>query len=257
MIRYAVNPYSVHQVFEELNSEVVSLTLKDDSGNVINISDLHSEISLKVPINKKIGNDTPLVEEYSVPNFMLYREFTENHGNSKIKLSLNLQRSAAFELYVKYGVKPTQKDYDYFTTLDKDTCQNKTNSCANVSHHVWFDAERKGKYFIGLLQKEASTRKRRSASTIDSPKKVLQLSKILKKRMPRSLSQLNKTEEELCVKFKDPPKTGTTVNVTVKLPPHDPEKSVNFTVEVDSVGCRYWSESKQEWMSDGCKVSTL
>lgn len=44
--------------------------------------------------------------------------------------------------------------------------------------------------------------------------------------------------------------------MTVKKAPYDPETSVNFTVEVDSTGCLYWSETEEEWMSEGCKVST-
>ncbi|XP_022790315.1 polycystic kidney disease protein 1-like 2 [Stylophora pistillata] len=254
MITYAANPYSIQQPANEISSEVLSLTLKDDNGNVINISDLASEIALKVPISEKIGNETPSVDEYSVPDFMLYRDFTEIHGNSKIKLSLNLQKSALFEMYVKYGARPSKEDFDFFTTLDKKTCRDKTNICGNVSHHVWFDAERKGKYFIGLLQKEISTRKRRSTAAVDSLKESLQVSQIPKKRIARSNSELTRSNQELCVKFKNPPEDETTMNETIDLPPYDPEKSVNFTVVVDSVGCRYWSESNQQWLSDGCKA---
>lgn len=58
------------------------------------------------------------------------------------------------------------------------------------------------------------------------------------------------------VKFKDPPTAKPVANVTVKKAPYDPETSVNFTVEVDSTGCLYWSETEEEWMSEGCKVST-
>lgn len=256
MISYAVNPYSLHQPVDEINSEVLSLTLKDDNGNLMNISDLGSEISLKIPISEKAENETPSVDEYSVPDFMLYRDFTESYGNSKIKLSLDLQKSAPFELYVKYGAKPTKEDYDFATTLDKENCQDKTSICANISHHVWFDAERKGKYYIGLLHKGISTRKRRSTLAVDPPEKGLQLGQILKKRMPRSNSQSTHSVEELCVKFKDPPIDETTGKGTMDSPPYDPQESVNFTVVVDSVGCRYWSESNQQWLNDGCKVST-
>lgn len=253
MISYNVNPYSVDQAFDKINSKVVSLILKDDRGKIINISNLTSDISLTVPLTKT-GNDTPQVEEYSVPEFMMYRVFTENQGNSLAKFSLDLDRPAPFEVYVKYGATPTKQDYDYFTTLDKGTCQNETQSC-NVSHHVWFDAERPGKYFIGLVQK-STVRERRSASKIGSPKNNLKLNDAPRERTRRSLPQLDNSDENLCVKFKDPP-TPQTVNVTIKMPPYDPKTSVNFTFEVDSVGCLYWSETKEQWTSEGCKVRTI
>lgn len=254
MISYNVNPHSVGgQTYDGIDTKVVSLTLKDESGNVINIANLHSAISLTVPI-KNTGNKTPPVEEYSVPDIMFYRVFTENRGNSSVRLSFNLERPAPFEVYVKYGARPTKQDYDYFTTLDVGTCQNETLSC-NVSTHVWFDAERQGKYFIGLLQ-QSKSRERRSASKINYRDRDLQW-KVPKKRMPRSLSSLNNPDEKLCVKFKDPPTAQPMVNVTVKMPPYDTETSVNFTLEVDSTGCLYWSETKEQWLSEGCKVRTI
>lgn len=253
MISYNINPHFLgDQAFDEINSKVLSVTLKDESGNVINISNLHSPISLTVPV-KTTENSTAPVEEYSVPDVMLHRVFTENRGNSLVKLSLKLEKPAPFEVYVKYGARPTKEDYDYFATLDEGTCQNEKQSC-DVSTQVWFDAERKGKYFIGLLQK-SKLRERRSAPKRDSLNKVLALN-APKKRRSRSLSQLNNQDEKLCVKFKDPPTPQPVVNVTVKKAPYDPETSVNFTLEVDSTGCLYWSETEEQWMSEGCKVST-
>ncbi|KAL9954010.1 hypothetical protein ACROYT_G041497 [Oculina patagonica] len=253
MISYNVNPHSIGgENFDEISSKVISLTLKDENGNEINISNLHSPISLTVPL-KSTENKTLPAEEYTVPDVMLYRVFTENRGNSLVELSFKLERPAPFEVYVKYGARPTKDDYDYFTTLDVGTCQNEELSC-NVSTDVWFEAERQGKYFIGLLQK-SSGRERRSASKIDDPDKDLQR-KVPKKRMSRSVSQLNNPDEELCVKFKDPPTPQPVLNVTAKTPAYDPETSVNFTMEVDSAGCLYWSETKEQWMSDGCKAGT-
>ena len=252
MISYNTNPHILgDQPLDEINSKVLSVTLKDESGNVINISNLHSAISLTVPL-KNTGNRTTPVEEYSVPDVMLYRVFTENHGNSLVQLSFKLERSAPFEVYVKYGIRPTKEDYDYFATIDEETCQNGGESC-NVSAQVWFDAERKGKYFIGLIQKSKS-RERRSASKRESLN-VLALNAPQKWRS-RSLSQLNNHDEKLCVEFKDPPTPQPVVNVTVTNAPYDPESSVNFTLEIDSTGCLFWSETEEQWMSAGCKVSS-
>lgn len=252
MINYNINPHILgDQPLYEINSKVLSVTLKDENGNVINISNLHSPISLKVPLTTT-GNKTTTVEEYSVPDVMLHRVFTESRGNSLVKLSLKLERHAPFEVYVKYGARPTKEDYDYFATIDEETCQNGKESC-NVNTQVWFDAGRKGQYFIGLNQK-SNSRERRDASKRDSLNVLAQNSS--KKRRSRSLFQLNNQDENLCVKFKDPPTPQPVINVTVKNAPYDPETSVNFTLEVDSTGCLYWSEAEEQWMSEGCKVNT-
>ena len=244
MISYNINPHILgEQPLDEIDSKVLSVTLKDEYGNVINISNLHSPISLKIPL-KSTGNTTTPVEDYSVPGVMLHRVFTENRGNSLVKLSFKFERPAPFEVYVKYGARPTKEAYDYFANIDEETCQNGQESC-NVRTQVWIDAERKGKYFVGLIQKSKS-RERRDASA-QNP---------FRKRRSRSLFQLNNQDENLCVKFKDPPTPQPVANVTVKNAPYDPETSVNFTLEVDSTGCLYWSDTEEEWTSEGCKVST-
>ena len=252
MTSYNINPYFLgDQALDEITSKVLSVILKDEHGNVINISNLHSAISLTVPL-KNTGNKTTPVEEYSVPDVMLHRVFTENRGNSLVQLSFKLERPAPFEVYVKYGARPTKEDYDYFATIDKETCQNGEESC-NASTQIWLDAERKGKYFIGLIQKSKS-RERRSTSKRDSLN-ILALN-ASKTWRSRSILQLNNEDEKLCVKFKDPPTPQPVVNVTVKSAPYDPETSVNFTLEVDSARCLYWSETEERWMSEGCKVRT-
>ena len=252
MISYNINPHILgDQPLDEINSKVLSVTLKDEYGKVINISNLHSPISLTLPL-KATGNRTTPVEEYAVPDVMLHRVFTESRGNSLVKLSFKLKRPAPFEVYVKYGARPAKEDYDYFATIGEETCQNGEERC-NVSIQVWFDAERRGKYFVGLIQKSKS-RERRSASKRDSFN-VLALNPS-KKWRSRSLLQLNNQDKNLCVKFKDPPTPQPLVNVTVKNAPYDPETSVNFTLEVDSTGCLFWSETEEQWMSEGCKVST-
>lgn len=67
-----------------------SLIFKDDNGNVMNILDLGLEIFLKILISEKVENEILLVDEYLVLDFMLYWDFIESYGNSKIKLFLDL-----------------------------------------------------------------------------------------------------------------------------------------------------------------------
>ena len=256
MINYKVNPYAVHPSSDEINSQVVSLILKDETGKIIDVTNLHTDISLTIPLKKSKNSTRPLVPEYSVPEVMTYRVVTTHHEKTSIRISLRLDRGKPFQVYIKYGTRPTQQDYDFFTTLDKRPCQKRNKLC-NVTHHVWYDAKHCGKYFIGLLQKDSTSklRKRRSDSDTVSHENYASRNNSPRRRISRSLLQVNDTDEDLCVKTKVPPMREQLVrNITLISPPYDPETSVNFSLEVNSAGCLYWSEKKEAWMSEGCKV---
>ena len=241
MINYKVNPYTVHQSDTSVNSQVVSLVLKDEDGKVIDVSNLHGAISLRVPLKNSGKKPARQAETYSVPEVMVYRVITTHREKTSLRISLTFHGDATFDLYVKYGSRPTKQDYDYNTTLHEGNCQNKTQLC-NGSHYVWLHTERPGKYFIGLLHR---LRKQRPSSLNNNDRR---------RRIARSLRQMKDADEELCVKLKEPPTQQPTVQ-NITLPPYDPPKSVNFTLEVDSAGCLYWSENKEQWMSEGCRVS--
>ena len=167
-----------------------------------------------------------------------------------------LDRDAPFEIYVKYGAEPTKQEYDCVTSLKEQPCQNKTQLCS-VSHYVWFHAKHRGKYLIGLLQKhrKSNVRERRSASEIVSPTTDAPDNHTPRQPIVRSLLQVNDQDEQLSVKFKGPPMQQPVVqNKTLTLPPYDSQTSVNFTLEVDSAGCLYWSEDREQWVSEGFKV---
>lgn len=147
MISYNINPHILgDQPFDEIDSKVLSVTLKDEYGNVINISNLHSPISLKIPL-KTTGNRTTPDEDYSVPDVMLHRVFTENRGNSLVKLSLKLERPAPFEVYVKYGARPTKEDYDYFATMKKLARMEKRVAMSAPKYGLMLNA--KGNILLG------------------------------------------------------------------------------------------------------------
>ena len=55
-----------------------------------------------------------------------------------------------------------------------------------------------------------------------------------------------------CVGFKDPPPKGFTETVT---PQYNPSTDVNYTMTITQSSCLYWSEDRNKWISDGCKVT--
>lgn len=252
MIDFKVNPYTAHQPDNEINSQVLSLILKDATGHVINVSNLHTAISLTVPLKKSKNSAERQVVEYSVPEVMIYRLVTTQRNSTSIRISLALDQEAPFQVYVKHGARPTTEDYDFSTTLDARPCLDKVNVC-KFSHHIWFDAKHRGTYFIGLLQTDSKLkgRKRRSALEKMSSESHALGDNAPRQRVSESLLQENDTEHR-CVKIKVSP----TSQETIAVPAYDPKTAVNFTLEVVSAACLYWSEKEEEWKSEGCKVST-
>ena len=246
-----MNPYTVHRFEDDINSQVVSLVLKDEAGKVIKVSNLHENISLTVPLKRLPNKTTTPVETYTVPDVMMYRVVTTVHESTSLRILLTLHRQALMEVYVKYGGRPTKTNYDYATILQKETCQNNAQYC-NVSHYFWLNAERPGQYFIGLvlkLEEESPT------SLLNSVTNGVPLNNLRRRRVARSLEKMKDSNKKQCVRFKEALKEHPMVeNGTSSLPQYDPEKSVNFTLEVDAARCLYWSEDKELWMSEGCTV---
>lgn len=253
IINYKVNPYTVRQsVDDDINSQVVSIVLKDEVGQVINVSNLHGNILLTVPLKKTRNITTPPVDAYTVPDVMAYRVVTTYHESTSLRILLTLKRHAPIEVYVKYGSKPTKTNYDHASILQKEPCQNNLQFC-NVSHYLWFNADRPGQYFVGLVEtlvEESST------SPLNSLANGVPFVNFRKRRVARSLETMKNSYGHQCVRLKEAPtKQPIFENITRSLRQYDPEKSVNFTLEVDVARCLYWSEDKEQWMSEGCKVS--
>ena len=249
-----MNPYAVHRFDDGINSQVVSLVLKDEAGKVIKVSNLHENISLTVPLKRLPNKTTTPVETYTVPDVMMYRVVTTGHESTSLRILLTLRRQALMEVYVKYGGRPTKTNYDHATILQKETCQNDLQFC-NVSHYFWFNAERPGQYFIGLVQKLEEDS---PTSPLNSVTNGVPFKNLRRRRVARSLEKMKDSSKNQCVRFKEAPKEHPMVeNSTGSLLQYDPEKSVNFTLEVDAARCLYWSEDKELWMSEGCKVSMV
>ena len=73
MIDYKINPNGVYQSTYDITSQVLSLILKDETGKVIDVANLETDISLRVPLKKSNNRTSPQVKGYAVPDVMMYR----------------------------------------------------------------------------------------------------------------------------------------------------------------------------------------
>ena len=55
------------------------------------------------------------------------------------------------------------------------------------------------------------------------------------------------------MEFKDPPQPE---NITV-IPVYNPKTDANYSMNVKQEECLFWDSVKEQWLSRGCKVSSL
>ena len=98
-------------------------------------------------------------------------------------------------------------------------------------------AKRPGKYFLGVQGYNRSERNSHE-------------------REKRSCFG-NRRQKRSCAEVKDPPPTpAQSENITV-VPVYNSKSDHNYTVRVALGNCVFWSEEREKWITDGCRVSAV
>ena len=238
MINFNFNPYTTHHSSSRVKSNVVSLVLKDDNGEALDVTDLPSEIKINIPSSERDpGSITSQSQEgdFLNPGTMKYHIIVAHETNTTLKLSLTMKSPTALTAYVKFGKHPTQTSFDIVIDLSEEKLVSNCKSSAECSHDILISCNTSGKYYIGLLGQEENR-------TVHS-------------RVKRSVLSTG-TSQEKCVKFKDPPPTlAPQIESTILVPKYDPDSSVNYSLQVNAIWCVYWSEPEERWTNEGCKVT--
>lgn len=241
MITYNFNPFTSHSSSRRVRSKVVSLVLKDDNGEVLVVKDLPSYIQINIPISEHVPGNTsrPAGPDYFLnPGSMQYQVITAREANTTLKLTIKIKKAASITAYIKFGEYPTQTSYDEVIDLSEENeFQNLVSDCKTAekcSYDIVINCNFSGKYYIGLLGNNGN-------QTTHS-------------RGRRSILSERESQGK-CVKFKDPPPTvATPAQYTILVPDYDPDSSVNYSLQVNTIWCGYWSDTEERWTNQGCKV---
>ena len=239
MISYNFNPHTTHNSSRRVNSQVVSLALKDDIGDALIVSDLPSDIQINIPLSEPEHGNTTSSEYFLNSGDMQYRVITAREANTTFKVSMTTEKPASITAFVKFGERPTERSYDEVIELsDGDRFNGMDSDCElNCSQSIFINCNLPGDYHIGLLYHNKN-------STVHS-------------RGRRSLL-FEQESQEKCVKFKDPPPTKPPpTESSVIIPQYDIETSLNYSLNVESIWCAYWSDAEKRWTSEGCKVRRI
>ena len=244
MTAVSFNPYTWNNSSKAIQSNVVGLELKNGKTK-INVSNLDEDIVMVVPISRSPKNNTNTSNmpelSFLKPSKLATRMYNAELADVPVSVKLGIVVAVVVEVFVKFGSRPTIDNFDHnFTVTFKSSCENQTNaeknetSCLPDESSITVVPPKPGLLYVGILFLGAKnytehSRERRSCFGHG--------------RQRRS-----------CVGFKDPPPKGVTKTV---IPQYDPSTDVNYTMSITQSSCLYWSEDKEKWTSDGCKVSKV
>ena len=237
------NPFTWDNSSKKIKSSVTSLDLQSGDGKKINVSNLDNDIVIVIPISSPPSNTSNKTEHYFLkPNKMSIRSYYAELADVPVSIKIGVQQEGiGINLFVKSGSRPTIENSDHnFTVMFTPTCRNQTGdkqnetSCILEEASVTMVPSKPALLFVGLLLLPAKnntehSRKRRSCFG-------------------------NGRERRSCVGVKDPPPKGVNKTIT---PQYDPLTDVNYTFTISQSSCLYWSEEKEKWNSDGCKVNEV
>ena len=249
------NPFTWDKSAEAVTSSVLEFKLKTTDGDVLNISGLRDPIELFIPLpekktepetNKSQGEHLFLKPSDGNINIR-YHKFSIASRDILVTITIKPQGGRTVDVFVNYKSKPTTENKIFSVTIpDFSSCENTTENSRDalnctkdpykfsVSTLVTGSV---GQHFLGIRY-------------------IPQESRADRTRLRRSCGQPKTRKKRSCVDVKDPPATPAPVPKII-MPNYNATTDINYTLSISVSGCLYWSESKEKWTGEGCRVCFL
>ena len=242
MLSISFNPFTWDKTRKRVASNVLSLDLKDDKQNVVEISQLSSDVIIEIPL-KAQRNPVKMLHFFTRNNLTRFHEITVDYENTTMQLEITpIDKLVILTIYIRFGHRPTIREHDFNATISsKESCiwsklgRNFKNGCSsNPLASIEILAKKPGKYYLAVVTHSNSMK----------PLMRQKRSCFGQRRQRRS-----------CVEVKRPPPTPPQSENKSVMPVYDPSTDHNYTLKVAMESCVYWSDMRQAWITDGCRVS--
>ena len=221
-----------------------------ESGEAITVQNLTTNIQLGIQLIEEAPKteSNPIgTASFIKPGKMMYHRIEVIREQTSYLITIMAIKT--LNVFVKYGSKPSVGNHEKnYTIPDFSSCtrnvaaanEEEEYNCTRNPHQQLLTKEvlkKPGVYYLGILYSENASSSNRS------------------QRTRRSCFTTNR-QKRSCVETKDPPPPlGVYEDGTI--PPYDPRVDLNYTIETDELGCRFWSHDKEKWLTEGCKVPAL
>lgn len=245
MLSFSFNPYTWDDTKERVDSDVLSLQLKDNKNKLIKVSNLSEDIIIIIPL-KPQQDFTEKLWYFTRSDDLRIHVINVKYENTLLMLDIKPQKPTVHLFaYIRFGQRPTVEDYDLNATIShNEKCvwmlstdgksEGQTGCSLNPLAPIKVMAKRPGKYFLGLKNYNATTN-------------------MFHKREKRSCFG-GRRRKRSCIEVKDPPTNPPqSKNVSV-IPVYDSTTDKNYTLKVSSGSCVYWSEKLEMWIASGCQI---
>ena len=251
MLLLKQNPYTWDDSSEDISTPVIQFELKTGKGSRMNISDLEKPFELFLPITEQLesANDDSKDQLFVKPDSTLrYHEVHIDSSDKTVFVKLQPQNYSAFDVFVSSGMRPTEKNHNFSARIpDFSSCSTANNqvghlNCTSDPFVFAFSSALTGQtglHFIGV---------RLANSTASASKANMNLHE----RETRSCGESAGRQKRSCVRVKDAPTILPPTELV--MPKFNATTDVTYTMLVTSPSCVYWSETKQTWTTEGCKV---
>ena len=246
MLSIPLNPYTWDSTKQRVNSYVLALDLKDDTRKLIKVSNLSDNVIIVTPLqNKMVSFENG--QYFTLNNNLRFHVIDVEYENSLIMLEITpTDANTYLFVYLRYGQRPTTQEHDLNATVSKtEKCvwsasahggKDGKTKCSQLTGPIETLAKRPGKYFLGVQGYN------RSGTNSH-------------KREKRSCFR-NRRQKRSCVEVKDPPPTPPQGETVTVMPVYDSTSDQNYTLSVALGSCVFWSEEREKWITEGCRVSS-
>lgn len=259
MIMHSKNPYTWDSASNLVTSGVLDVNLKLSSGKM-SVSNLEKPIGITVATKKLEASPTtgPEATYFAKPSNgsdnLRYHSFNLDSELHTVEFKIVPDLGVSLNVYVRSGERPTTQHFNLtkripdFTQCNFSQNDNLTE-CSTDPFVIRITSKMTGKLGIHYLGVQFFI-----GNSIDHANGTNQNARSM--RVRRDCEGNSRRKKRSCVGVKDPPTTPAPTPMTI-IPVYDANTDVNYTLKSSVSFCGYWSEEKEKWTTDGCKVSKL